>query len=147
MESILSPQRRSQIAAVLAERGGCVPLARRYAAECRGRFGVAEAELARNREGYAQDPLTEAALRFAHAALIAHGRLQPRDVRALRRCGADDADVAALVALAAHVAGEIIAANAGYGDGAAAGRSSARATSPPTTNSTSPAAEFASLDV
>jgi hypothetical protein len=113
VESILSPQRRSQIAAVLADRGGAAPLARRYAAESRGRFGVAEAELARNRDGYAEDPLTEAALRFAHAALITRGRLQPRDVRALRRHGAGDADVAALVALAAHVAGEIIAQNAG----------------------------------
>ena len=113
MESIVSPQRRSQIAAVLAERGGSAPLARRYAAESRGRFGVTEAELARNREGYADDPLTEAALRFAHAALITHGRLQSRDVRALRRRGANTSDAAALIALAAHVAGEIIAENAG----------------------------------
>jgi hypothetical protein len=113
MESIVSPQRRVQIAAALAERGGSQALARRYAAEGRDRFGLSDAELARNREGYAADPLTEAGLRFAHAALVTRGRLDERDVRALRRRGGSDADVAALVALAGHVACEIIAVNAG----------------------------------
>jgi hypothetical protein len=113
MQSIVSPQRRAQIAAVLAERGGSSPLALRYAAESRDRYGVTDAELARNRDGYAEDPLTEAALRFAHAALVSRGRLQPRDVRSMRRRGASATDLAALVALAADVAGEIIAVNAG----------------------------------
>lgn len=113
MESIVNPQRRVQIAAALAERGGSQSLARRYAAESRNRYGVSQAELERNRNGYAEDPLTEAALRFAHAALVTHGRLQLRDVRALRRRGAGEGDIATLVALAAIIAGEIIAENAG----------------------------------
>jgi hypothetical protein len=109
---MVSPKRRSQIAAVLAASGGSSRLAMVYDAQSRMQYGVPAGELERNRDGYAEDPVTEAALRFAHAAFVTRGRLEPRDVRAARRRGASDDDLAALAALAAQVASEIIALNA-----------------------------------
>jgi hypothetical protein len=112
MSTVFSAKRRSQIAAALAAHGGSTPLALAYDRESQTEHGVSQAELERNRDGYSEDPLTEAALRFAHAALVTRGRLEPRDVRAAERRGVGGEDLAALTALAAQIAAEIITVNA-----------------------------------
>ena len=99
MSTVFSAKRRSQIAASLAAHGGSTPLALAYDRESQAEHGVSQAELERNRAGYSEDPLTEAALRFAHAAFVTHGRLEPRDVRAAERRGVGGEDLAALTAL------------------------------------------------
>jgi hypothetical protein len=111
MSSILSPQRRSQIAAALAAHGGSTPLALSYEARSRTEYGVSDEELARNRDGYSEDPRTEMGLRFAHAAFVTRGLLDPKDVHAACRRGATGDDLRALAALAAQIAGEIILTN------------------------------------
>jgi hypothetical protein len=109
---MISALRRNQIAAALAAHGGSMPLALAYEAASRTEYGLSDDEVARNRAGYATDPITQAALRFAHAALVTRGRLEPSDLRAARRGGASDTDLAELTVLAAQIAGEIIARNA-----------------------------------
>ncbi len=111
MNDLLSSRRGTQIAAVLAHYVGCSELASRYDALSLADGATAE-ELERNRDGYSADGWTQAALRFAHAALITRGALDRADIRTARRHGLDDDDLSALVALAAHVADAIIRTNA-----------------------------------
>jgi hypothetical protein len=111
MTDLLFGPRRAQIAAVLAYAGGCSLLARAYQRESLA-AGVGADELDRNRDGYAADARTQAALRFAHAALITRGALDRADLRIARRHGLHDDDLSALVALAAQTADAIIRTNA-----------------------------------
>ena len=99
-----------QIGAVLAQTAGSEDLARRHAAVARA-HGAEPAELERNRDGYAADPLTQAALRFAHAALVTRGRVERREIVAMRRRGFGDEDLFALAALAAQVGHDAVLAN------------------------------------
>ncbi|MGH2607899.1 MAG: carboxymuconolactone decarboxylase family protein [Tepidiformaceae bacterium] len=97
---VLSPKLREQIALAVGEANGCQYCVSAHTAIGK-RLGVAEAELAAARDGFASDPRVEAALAFARALVERRGNVTDADVARVREAGWSDPEVAEIVA---HVA-------------------------------------------
>jgi AhpD family alkylhydroperoxidase len=94
---VLSAGLRERIAIAVAAANDCRTCLAAHTHFGRGE-GVSEQELAAAREGRSADPATEAALRFALAAMRGVGHVPPETVQAARAAGFGDAALMEIVA-------------------------------------------------
>lgn len=112
-QSSLSPKLREQIALTVGEVNRCQYCLSAHTAL--GRMaGLSDEEVADSRRGVSPDRRTEAVLRFARKVVTERGWVSDDDVASVRAAGADDGQIAEIVAIVAlnlftnyfnHVAG------------------------------------------
>jgi uncharacterized peroxidase-related enzyme len=93
----LSPQLREQIALAIAERNGCDYCLSAHDYLGRNVAKLSQADIDSAREGHANDPRSNAALKFSLQVSASHGRVSDADLGALRSAGFDEASTIEIV--------------------------------------------------
>jgi uncharacterized peroxidase-related enzyme len=93
----LPPATRERIALAVAEINGCSYCLSAHAYLGKVVAKLDDAEIAANRSGRSNDPVAEAAVRFAAKVATARGHVSDEDVRAIKLAGYDDAQVIEIV--------------------------------------------------
>ena len=93
----LPPATRERIALAVAQVNGCSYCLSAHAYLGKAVAKLDDAEIAANRSGRSNDPVAEAAVRFAAKVATARGHVSDDDVRAVKLAGYDDAQVIEIV--------------------------------------------------
>jgi len=88
---------RERIALAVAEANGCDYCLSAHTYLGRNLAHLDDAEMTANRSGASNDPVADAAVRFAAKVVQARGRVSDDDVRAVKAAGYDDAQVIEIV--------------------------------------------------
>lgn len=102
LATTLDAATRDGIAMVVSEVNRCHYCLSAHAHVSRTFAGLSEEEIARNREGFSEDPKRQAAIRFARTVTQLRGRVAAADLDKVRGAGFSDANIIEIVALVAQ---------------------------------------------
>jgi uncharacterized peroxidase-related enzyme len=97
----LGPQLREQIALAIAEHNGCDYCLSAHDYLGRNVAKLSQTDIDSAREGQANDPKSNAALKFALQVAASHGQVSDTNLRDLRSAGFDEASTIEIVAIVA----------------------------------------------